>query len=164
VPGSRAAIPIRNRAEQDASLEAELLVSPDALALVRFGLRAPDDQRILNTVAAIDAVSSATCPPENIGIATMATGMANRRMARHSMAPASADFGRSSPGSERINELAKGRPDETRRLLGALEASASPGGLLPEQIWDGDDIPALELFLGRPSEVHAACLGPRRTH
>ena len=32
------------------------IVSPDALALVRFGLRAPDDPRMLNTVKVIDAL------------------------------------------------------------------------------------------------------------
>jgi glucoamylase len=47
--------------------------------------------------------------------------------------------------------LAAGRFDEARRLLRTLEVAASPGGLLPEQIWDGDDIRARELFLGRPS-------------
>jgi glucoamylase len=44
-----------------------------------------------------------------------------------------------------------GQFDEARRLLGTLEASASPAGLLPEQIWDSQDIPSRELFLGRPS-------------
>ena len=48
-------------------------------------------------------------------------------------------------------ELAAGRPQEARRLLAAMEAAASPGGLIPEQIWDGDDIPERELFRGRPS-------------
>ncbi|MGH6764262.1 MAG: glucan 1,4-alpha-glucosidase, partial [Bradyrhizobium sp.] len=37
------------------------------------------------------------------------------------------------------------------RLLAALEAAASTGGLLPEQIWDSGDVAARELFLGRPS-------------
>jgi glucoamylase len=36
-------------------------------------------------------------------------------------------------------------------MLAALEASASDGGLLPEQVWDSDDVPERELFLGRPS-------------
>jgi glucoamylase len=35
--------------------------------------------------------------------------------------------------------------------LATFEASASVGGLLPEQIWDSEDIPERELFLGRPS-------------
>src|SRR5581483_6746887 len=37
------------------------------------------------------------------------------------------------------------------RLLRAFEGFASDGRLLPEQVWDADDIPALELFRGRPS-------------
>src|SRR6185295_13854140 len=39
-------VPIKNRPPGDNSRPASLLVSPDALALVRFGLRAPDDPRI----------------------------------------------------------------------------------------------------------------------
>src|SRR5579862_1683385 len=54
--GSRGQIPIRNRADGNEVLEAGLLVSPDALAYVRFGLRAADDPRILNTVAVIDSL------------------------------------------------------------------------------------------------------------
>jgi len=38
-----------------------------------------------------------------------------------------------------------------RQLLSTLERSASPGGLLPEQVWDKADIPARELFRGRPA-------------
>ena len=37
------------------------------------------------------------------------------------------------------------------RLLGTLEACACPTGLLPEQVWDADDIPERELFRGRAS-------------
>ena len=48
-------------------------------------------------------------------------------------------------------ELAAGKPAEAKRLLAAMEASAGPGGLLPEQIWDSEDIPEKELLLGRPS-------------
>jgi glucoamylase len=39
------------------------LVSPDALALVRFGLRSPDDPRILNTVKVIDALLRVQAAP-----------------------------------------------------------------------------------------------------
>lgn len=37
-------------------------MSPDALALVRFGLRAADDPRILNTVRVIDALLKVDLP------------------------------------------------------------------------------------------------------
>ena len=59
-------IPIRNRSDGNASLEANLLVSPDALALVRFGLRAADDPRIVNTVTAIDAVLKRELPSRTL--------------------------------------------------------------------------------------------------
>ena len=49
-----------------------------------------------------------------------------------------------------MNSPLDGR-EEARRLLATFEASASVGGLLPEQIWDSEDIPERELFLGRPS-------------
>ncbi len=48
-------------------------------------------------------------------------------------------------------ELALGNHDEARRLLKTLEASSSDGGLIPEQIWDTDDIPKYELVRGKPS-------------
>ncbi|TGU56521.1 glucan 1,4-alpha-glucosidase, partial [Mesorhizobium sp. M2D.F.Ca.ET.147.01.1.1] len=43
-------VPIKNRPPGDTDKPADAIVSPDALALVRFGLRAADDPRILNTV------------------------------------------------------------------------------------------------------------------
>lgn len=36
-------------------------------------------------------------------------------------------------------ELALGKVEEVRRLLAAMEASSSEGGLIPEQIWDAQD-------------------------
>ena len=43
-------VPIKNRPPDQAVGPAALMVSLDALAFVRFGLRAPDDPRIVNTV------------------------------------------------------------------------------------------------------------------
>ncbi len=148
---TRGLIPIRNRPDGNAALEADLLVSPDALAYVRFGLRAADDPRILNTVAAIDALLKRELPAgpywyryNDDGYGEHADG-----------APFDgAGIGRLWPlltGERAHYELAAGRADEAKRLLATFEASASLGGLLPEQIWDGDDIPERELFLGRPS-------------
>jgi glucoamylase len=48
-------------------------------------------------------------------------------------------------------ELAAGRAEEARGLLRVMESFASDGGLLPEQVWDAPDIPARELYFGRPS-------------
>ncbi len=48
-------------------------------------------------------------------------------------------------------ELAAGNRDRAESLLKTLEASAEPGGLLPEQSWDGPDMPERELRLGGPT-------------
>ena len=144
-------IPIRNRDDGAAVIEADLLLSPDALALVRFGLRSADDPRILGTVAAIDAELRRDLPAGSYWYRYNDDGYGER----DDGAPfAGSGVGRLWPlltGERAHYELAAGRPDEARRLLAALEASASDGGLLPEQIWDSEDVPERELFLGRPS-------------
>jgi glucoamylase len=144
-------IPIRNRDDLGEVLEADLLISPDALALVRFGLRAADDPRILGTVAVIDAELRRDLPAGPYWYRYNDDGYGERVGG----APfAGSGVGRLWPlltGERAHYELAAGRVDEARRMLAALEASASEGGLLPEQIWDSEDVPARELFLGRPS-------------
>src|SRR5438093_13415702 len=55
-------VSIKNRPPGDDTRPATLLASPDALALVRFGLRAADDPRILDTVRAIDALLKVDLP------------------------------------------------------------------------------------------------------
>ena len=48
-------------------------------------------------------------------------------------------------------ELAAGHFDEGRRLIQAMESLANRGGMIPEQVWDADDIPERGLFFGRPT-------------
>ncbi|WP_195909421.1 glucan 1,4-alpha-glucosidase [Rhizobium tubonense] len=148
---ARGLIPIRNRADGNAMLEAGMLVSPDALAFVRFGLRAADDVRMLNTVAAIDAVLKRELPAGPYWYRYNDDGYGEQEDG----APFDgAGIGRLWPlltGERAHYEIAAGRPEEAWRLLATMEASASPGGLLPEQIWDGKDIVERELFLGQPS-------------
>ncbi len=74
-------------------------------------------------------------------------------MASRRMAPVDGTgIGRPWPlltGERAHYELAAGTCAEAERLLGVLEACASDGGLLPEQVWDGPPIPDRELFPGR---------------
>jgi glucoamylase len=49
-------VPIKNRPLAESEAPAENVVSPDALALVRFGLRSADDPRMASTVQVIDAL------------------------------------------------------------------------------------------------------------
>src|SRR6202011_240934 len=127
------------------------LMSPDSLALVRFGLRAPDDPRILNTVKVIDARLKADLPQGPLWYRYNFDGYGEHEDG----APFDGTgIGRPWPlltGERAHYELAAGRPRVARQLLDTLEAASSEGGLLPEQVWDNADIPERELFRGRPS-------------
>lgn len=144
-------IPIRNRSDASASVEAGLLISPDALALVRFGLRAANDPRILDTITAIDSLLKRELPAGPYWYRYNDDGYGEHI---DGVPFDGSGVGRLWPlltGERAHYELAAGRPAEAKRLLATMEASASSGGLLPEQIWDKYDIPERELFLGRPS-------------
>jgi glucoamylase len=148
-PASNGTIPIRNRPPGENEARYDEIVSVDALALVRFGLRAPNDPRIVNTVKVIDAklrVLTDTGPAwyryNRDGYGEKANGEPFDTVG----------IGRPWPllaGERAHYELAAGRPEVAVQLLGVMRAQASDGGMLPEQVWDGPDIPARELFNGR---------------
>ncbi|MEZ4770968.1 MAG: glycoside hydrolase family 15 protein [Caldilineales bacterium] len=144
-------VPIKNRPPGDNSRPASRLVSPDALALVRFGLRTADDPHIVNTVRVIDHLLKVDTP----------NGPAWHRYnddgyGEHEDGSSfdGTGIGRAWPlltGERGHYELAAGRKQEARRLLQAMEAFANEGGLISEQVWDSADIPDRELFCGEPS-------------
>ncbi len=127
------------------------VLSPDALALVRFGLRHADDPRMTDTIRIIDALLEVDTPAGPVwhryngdfygehadGAPFDGTGI-----------------GRAWPlltGERAHYELAAGHVDRARQLLETLEDLSNDGGLIPEQTWDAPDIPERELFFGRPS-------------
>ncbi len=144
-------VPIKNRPPDASTAPAELIVSPDALALVRFGLRAADDSRITNTVKVVDALLKVQVP----------CGPAWHRYdddgygEHEDGAPFDGTgIGRAWPlltGERGHYELAAGQRDVAERLAQAMAEFANPGGMIPEQIWDMPDIPERELFFGKPS-------------
>ncbi|MFT4163515.1 glucan 1,4-alpha-glucosidase [Shinella sp.] len=142
---------IRNQVPEKAMLPAWDVLSPDALALVRFGLRRPDDPRILDTIKAIDHALKVDLPQGPLWYRYTGDGYGEK--------PDGGPFdgigqGRAWPllsGERAHYELAAGRRDRAEALLATLEASAGVEGLLPEQSWDGPDVPARELAFGRPS-------------
>ncbi|TGV51197.1 glucan 1,4-alpha-glucosidase [bacterium M00.F.Ca.ET.141.01.1.1] len=144
-------VPIKNRPPGDTERPAEEIVSPDALALVRFGLRAADDPRIVDTVKVIDAQLRCELPQGPLWYRYNSDGYGE-----HEDGAPFDGTGQGRPwpllaGERAHYELAAGRKDEAASLLDALERSAGPGGLLPEQVWDGADIPERELLHGKPS-------------
>jgi len=144
-------VPIKNRPPDQSSAPADLIVSPDALALVRFGLRAADDARIVNTVKVIDALLKVETP---FGPAWHRYNQDGYGEHEDGSPFDGTGIGRAWPlltGERAHYELAAGRKQLAIELLQTLEQFASEGGLLPEQIWDAPDIPKLELFYGKPS-------------
>lgn len=127
------------------------VVSPDALALVRFGLRAADNPRIRNTLKIIDATLKIDTPYGECwhrysydGYGEHADGSAFN----------GTGIGRAWPlltGERAHYEIAAGNYEKAAELLEAMENFSNDGGMIPEQIWDEADIPEKELFYGQPS-------------
>lgn len=144
-------VPIKNRPADAALRPAAEIVSTDALALVRFGLRRADDPRVVSTVRVIDALLRTQTP----------AGPSWRRYnedgyGEHDDGSPFDGTGRGRlwpllTGERGHYALAAGDRAEARRLLATMEGLAGDGGLLPEQTWDAPDIPERELWFGRPA-------------
>ena len=125
------------------------LVDAGFLELVRFGLRWPDDPLIVDSLRVVDHVLKVDAP----------AGPCWRRYNRDGYGED--DEGRPYTGhgsghawplltSERAHyELAAA--GDYRALMRAVEAFATPTGLLPEQVWDRPDLPQRHLCFGKPT-------------
>jgi glucoamylase len=144
-------VPIKNRPPAESEAAAMQLVSPDALALVRFGLRSPHDPRILNTVKVIDALLRVKLPQGYCWYRYNGDGYGEH----NDGSPFDGTgVGRAWPlltGERAHFELAAGRVDAAKELLHSIEGSTGGKRLLPEQLWDQPDIAGRELFCGQPS-------------
>jgi glucoamylase len=125
-------VPVKNRPPGCDRAPYQNLVSPDALALVRFGLRDANDQRVVNTVRVIDSL---LCRRTRMGPIWYRYN--NDGYGEHEDgAPFDGvGVGRGWPllaGERAHYELARGRPEAALRLLGVMRAQTSDGGMLPE--------------------------------
>ena len=144
-------VPIKNRPPGQSDQPAANIISPDALALVRFGLRRADDVRIVNTVKAIDEMLKVETPSGPAWHRYNEDGYGEKE---DGSPFDGTGIGRAWPlltGERAHYELAAGNRDEAERLLHVMESFSNDGGLLPEQVWDQGDIPERELFFGKPS-------------
>ena len=119
------------------------------LELVRYGIRKAGTPLLEDSLRVVDAVLKAETP----------SGPCWRRYNHdgYGQRPDGGAYdgwgqGRAWPllaGERGHYELAAGR--DARPYLKAMESFASNGGMLPEQIWDADDISAKDLFRGKPT-------------
>lgn len=139
-------VELRNR---DLRLPARNLLGLEYLYLTRLGLRAAADSRIRDTTRLIDKVLRVETPHgahyhryNNDGYGEHADGSAFD----------GSGIGRAWPiltGERGHQALLAG--EDPQPYLDAMLASASSGGMLPEQVWDAAPIPQRGLQPGRPS-------------
>lgn len=130
---------------------AKNIISPDALALVRFGLRAADDPRMENTIKVIDAKLKVTTPFGDSWYRYNEDGYGEHEDGQPFDGTGKGRLWPLMTGERAHYEIAKKNFDRAAELLNHLTAFANEGGMLPEQIWDAEDIPERELFFGRPA-------------
>lgn len=138
---------LRNRSGE--TIEASALVSMDFSWLVRLGLRHALDKRVTDTIAVVDATLKVDTPSGALYHRYNEDGYGEY--------PDGRPFDGSGVGrawpllvGERGHLVLQAGGDPLVELQ-TMWNCASIGGLLPEQVWDSDPIPALDLFPGRPS-------------
>ena len=125
------------------------IVGGDFLHLVRLGVRAADDPLIVDSLAVIDHVLKRDLPQgpcwrryNHDGYGQKADGSAYDGTGE----------GRCWPiltGERGHYELAAGR--DPLPFIEAMETFANEGGMMPEQLWDADDLPEGTMKRGRPT-------------
>lgn len=144
----RETIIIKNRLPEESEYTFSEIVSIDALALVRFGLRSADDPKILNTVKAIDALLKVDTKKGPVWYRYNEDGYGEHA---DGSPYDGTGIGRGWPlliGERAHYELAKGDHKQALDYLRTFANMAGKGGLFPEQVWDAEDIPERKLYNG----------------
>ena len=135
--------------EFDPGLPAACQFGVDFLQLVRFGLRRWDDPLIAASILLADAFLKVDTPCGPCWRRYFGDGYGE-----HDDGRAYDGTGRGRPwplltGERGHYEIARGK--DPLPFLEAMARMASPGGMLPEQVWDAAPIPKRGLSAGRPT-------------
>jgi len=144
-------VPIKNRPPGQSLERASHIISPDALALVRYGLRGADDPRIVNTVKVVDSLLRVETPGGPLWHRYNGDGYGEYEDGTPFDGTGTGRLWPLLTGERAHYELAAGRLSEASTMREALAHFANEGGLLSEQVWDAADLPDQELFFGQPS-------------
>lgn len=141
-------VPIHNRVGNP-TLPAAQQVSTDFLQLVRLGLRSADDPSVIDSLTVVDRLLKTSTPVgpawkryNGDGYGEHEDGAPYDGTGRGRLWPLLT-------GERGHYEVAAGR--DPLPYLQAMAAMASPGGMLPEQVWDAAPIATRRLFPGRPT-------------
>ena len=141
-------IHLANRgADEVSEFDAREVVDGGFLELVRYGIRRADDPLITETLRVIDATLKYETP---YGPAWRRYNHDGYGQKKDGGPYDGSGQGRCWPllGGERAHfELAAG--NDVKPFITAFEKFSSIGGMLPEQVWDHDDMPAARMYLGR---------------
>jgi len=144
-------VSIKNRPPGKDVEETIHIISPDALALVRFGLRSPKNSKILNTIKVIDKFLKVETPVgpswhryNDDGYGEHNDGRPFNGIGKGRVWPLL--------NAERAHyEIAANNLTKAKSLFKTVGNFANEGGMIPEQIWDSSDIPQKELYFGKPT-------------
>jgi len=140
-------VTLRNRHEE--TIKTRTLLGMEYLSLVRLGLREVTDKRVKDTTQLVDALLCMHLPAGPYYYRYNEDGYGEHSDGR---AFDGSGIGRLWPllSGER-GHYALASKQDVQPYINAMLGSASIGGMLPEQIWDKDDIPERGLIKGRPS-------------
>jgi glucoamylase len=139
---------LANRAPgEKVDFEAREIIDAGFLELVRYGIRRADDPLIVDSLKVVDHVLKIETPEGPCWRRYNHDGYGQRKDGGPYLGWGQ---GRAWPllGGERAHyELAAGR--DATEFITAMERFSSIGGMMPEQVWDHDDMPSEGMFLGK---------------
>lgn len=141
-------VPIRNRSD-GMRMRASEQVSTDFLRLVRYGLRDASDPLVLDTIKVMDRLLKVETPSGSFWHRYNGDGYGE-----HDDGRPYDGAGRGRPWPLLAGErghYALSADEDPLPMLETMAASASPGGMIPEQVWDASPIQERRLHPGRPT-------------
>jgi glucoamylase len=142
-------VQINNLPAEAAGFPVYHIIDGGFLELVRYGVRATQDEHVLKTVFVYDAVLKRETPCGPCWLRYNHDGYGQKA---NGDAFDGTGVGRAWPlltGERAHYEAASGR--DVRDLIKAMECFANSGAMIPEQVWDTIDIPEKQMYCGRPT-------------